>query len=296
MGFIEILKYVLLVIGSYLIGNISFARIISKLNHKDITKSGSGNPGSMNMLRSYGFKFGILTLILDTLKGAIPALVGSLIFSGNPIGIYVAGVSVILGHIYPVFYKFKGGKGIACTLGVFLVADPLWFLVFFALAFLYLLIFDYGSIASLFVVSALIIIEGAKASKMPYETSLPVCILLFTIFVLTWFAHRTNIKRLLIGKENKANLQQSLKKHFKKEKTAIKNEYKEEKTLKENEYKQQASVLTDKQELKAAKKHYKMEKKEIKKQYKKRKRKVYDYAHIVELVSVKDENQNQDNE
>jgi glycerol-3-phosphate acyltransferase PlsY len=117
-----VLYYALLIIGSYFIGNISFAIIISKKKNGDITKVGSGNPGTMNMLRTYGFKLGFLTLVLDTLKGAIPSLIGLLIF--GKVGLYTAGLSAILGHIFPVVRKFKGGKGIACTLGVFLVADP----------------------------------------------------------------------------------------------------------------------------------------------------------------------------
>src|SRR5574344_701100 len=150
----EIIKLVILIICSYFVGNISFARLISKNKEKlDITKSGSGNPGSMNMLRTFGFKIGLLTLVCDVIKGAIPSLCGLLLFGFNTtmgtIALYSAGLSTIIGHIYPVCYKFKGGKGIACTLGVFLVADPLWLSIFFVFGFLYLWFFDYGSVASL---------------------------------------------------------------------------------------------------------------------------------------------------
>lgn len=235
-----ILKYVLLVIGSYFIGNLSFARMLSSAKKGDITKSGSGNPGTMNMLRTYGFKMALLTLVLDALKGAIPALIGLFLFNGDgeiagKIGLYVGGLSSIVGHIYPVLYKFKGGKGIATTIGVFAVANPIWLLVFFVVAFGYLWFFDYGSIASLIVISALIIIEG-----MNYQSNLVISLLLFAIFFLTWFAHRKNITRLLIGKENKANLQKSIKK--KTQKKQIKNakdEYKQEKQNLKQEYKQE---------------------------------------------------------
>ena len=132
--------YALLAIGAYLIGNISFAILLSKKKNQDITKMGSGNPGTMNMLRNFGFKTGILTLALDALKGAAPALAGYLLFGDH--GLYIAGLAVILGHIYPVFRKFKGGKGVACTLGVFLVANPILTLIFFVVAFIYLYFFD----------------------------------------------------------------------------------------------------------------------------------------------------------
>ena len=188
-----------------MIGNISFAIILSRKKNNDITKLGSGNPGSMNMLRNFGFKTGFLTLTLDCLKGATPALVGMLTLGEH--GLYLAGLGVVLGHIYPVVRKFKGGKGVACTLGVFLVANPLWTLAFFVIAFFYLLFFDYGAIASFIVVTAMTIIEaGAHAGD------LMVSILLFLIFFIVFFSHRKNITRLLIGKENKANLKRALSK------------------------------------------------------------------------------------
>ena len=197
--------YVLLFIGAYMIGNISFAILLSRMKNNDITKLGSGNPGSMNMLRNFGFKIGFLTLVLDCIKGVIPSLVGYLTLGVH--GLYIAGLGVVLGHIYPVVRKFKGGKGVACTLGVFFVANPLWTLVFFVVAFFYLLFFDYGAIASFIVVTAMTIIEAGN-----HAGDVLVSILLFTIFCIVFFSHRKNIARLLIGKENKANLKRALAK------------------------------------------------------------------------------------
>lgn len=149
--FLVVLEYVLLVIVSYFIGNISFARLISKNKNEDITKKGSGNPGTMNMLRNYGIKTGAITLILDVLKGVLPSLAGLLLFRhtglNESVGLLVAGLSVIVGHMWPVLYKFKGGKGVACALGVFMVANPLWLLISFVIGFVYLWFFDYGSVA-----------------------------------------------------------------------------------------------------------------------------------------------------
>ncbi len=211
---ITIIKYVLLVIGSYLFGNISFARIVGRFKKVDITKQGSGNPGTMNMIRNQGVVLGLLTLALDMLKGAIPAAIGYFMFGSvntrqSMIGVYAAGLAVIIGHIYPVFYKFKGGKGVACVLGVFAVADHIAFIIVFAIDVVYLLFFDYGSVFSFIIVTALTVIEAMRPS---HQGNLPVSILLFAIFFLIWFAHRQNIFRLLLGKENKANVRASLKK------------------------------------------------------------------------------------
>lgn len=201
----NVLKLVLLIIGGYLLGNFSSARALSRLKKDDITKHGSGNPGTMNMLRTYGIGFGILTLVLDALKGAIPALVGLLIFRGNPewanIALFSGGFSAILGHVFPVFYKFKGGKGVACIVGMFAVCEPVWAAIMLGASFIYLLIFQYGALASFLFITVLTIIEGYK-----FRGNVVVRVLLAGIFFLTWFMHRGNFFRLLTGKENKVRL------------------------------------------------------------------------------------------
>ena len=258
----QVVKWILLIVFSYFFGNISFARILSKLKKQDITKSGSGNPGTMNMLRTNGIKSGALTLLLDTLKGAIPSLIGFLIFSAEgeviqTIALYGAGLSVVLGHIYPVCYKFKGGKGVACAIGVFLVANPLWLLLAFIVGFIYLWFFDYGSIASFIVVSAMVIIEGFDPIV---QENILIPILLFLIFGIIIFAHRNNIYRLLVGKENKANLQKSIKKQIGKTKKQNKEMYKQEKSIVKSDFKE------EKIEFKELKQTYKMHKQDFNKQ------------------------------
>ncbi len=201
------LKFILLGIFGYLLGNFSSAKFLSRLKKDDITKHGSGNPGTMNMLRTFGFKYGLLTLLMDALKGAIPSLVGYFIFGGANggnlayIGLFFGGIFAILGHNFPAFYKFKGGKGVACIFGMFAVAEPLWTPLMFVICFVYLLIFKYGVLASFIFITTLTIIEGYK-----FRGNITICLLLFAIFFLTWFMHRQNFFRLLIGKENKVNL------------------------------------------------------------------------------------------
>ncbi|MGN1221618.1 MAG: glycerol-3-phosphate acyltransferase [Christensenellales bacterium] len=275
---IVVLEYVLLVLFSYFIGNISFARIISKSKSDDITKKGSGNPGTMNMLRTYGVKSGALTLILDVLKGVIPSLTGLLLFRytglNENIGLFVAGLSVIIGHMWPVIYKFKGGKGVACALGVFMVANPLYLLIAFVIGFVYLWFFDYGSVASLFIVAFMSIIQGWQFNtdylngNLSLNELLTINLLIFAIFFLIWFAHRSNIIRLLMGKENKANLQKSFKKKLSiQKKEEVKQEYKDEKSELKAEFKKLKAEY--KKGVKAKKKTLKKQYKSIKKQLKK---------------------------
>lgn len=205
---------VLIVILSYLFGNISIARIISSTKKQDITKMGSGNPGTTNVLRNYGLGLGVLTLFMDMLKGVIPCLVVFLL-THNYSYLYIAGVSAMLGHVFPVFFKFKGGKGIATMLGVFMVADPAITAIVMVVALVSWLLFKYGSVASFLCITGLTIVEGLKSKSLDNPDKLIVSILLFAIFLLTWWAHRQNIKRLIAGRESKVDLIASAKKKIK---------------------------------------------------------------------------------
>ena len=210
---VTIIKYVCLVIGGYLIGNIYFARIIGKIKKFDITKDGSGNPGTMNMLRNKGFGYGMITLMLDMCKGVAGALAGFLLFGADwncaqsIIGMYVGGLSVLVGNIYPVFYKFKGGKGAAVVYGMFFFANWWLGLIVFVVGFVYLLIFDYAVLVSFLMITMFTIVQGLMYIKFQ---SVAISVLLFAIFFLMWFAHRKNIYRLLLGKENRVNFRASL--------------------------------------------------------------------------------------
>ena len=193
-----------------------FSRIISKTQKKDITKLGSGNPGSTNMLRNFGFKIGFLTFVCDVLKGVLPALIVRLVLPEQVIYLYLAGIATIVGHIYPVLYKFKGGKGIATMVGFFFAANPLVTLIVVLVAMVSWLIFKYGSMASFICVTSMTVIQGIWAkTTLSLHDSKWVCLILYCIFLLTWWAHRQNIQRLLIGKESKVSLIKSTKKKVK---------------------------------------------------------------------------------
>lgn len=206
-----ILTFVISIIFGYLFGNISNARILSKIVHQDITKLGSGNPGTMNMTRSFGLLMGLLTLILDILKAVIPCLLAYFTAKYYLEGfvnilVYTTGLSVVLGHAFPIFYKFKGGKGVASTIGIFFVLYPLWTLAFLGLGLIVLLVTQIGSLTSFTVIIGLCVIGYVFASHYAEY------ILISIILLLVLFLHRNNIKKLFTGKENRVSIFKKTKK------------------------------------------------------------------------------------
>ena len=206
-----IAKYVLLIVGAYLLGGVMFAKLLAKSKNKsnDITTEGSGNPGTMNMLRNHGVIFGVLTLILDALKGVIPALIGYFMFGGADGGviarmaIYIGGFFAVLGHIYPVYYGFKGGKGVATSIGFAFVAHPIVGLILLGVYLVLFLAIRIGSLCSLICVFAYVITDTVM---LVIEKNYFGLVLLYMIGILVFFAHRSNIKRLINNKENVIDL------------------------------------------------------------------------------------------
>jgi acyl phosphate:glycerol-3-phosphate acyltransferase len=188
---------VLLVLVSYLLGSISFGYLITKkIKGVDIRKLGSGNTGATNISRIIGLRYAVLVLILDALKG-LAAILLSIYLSGETLVILLSGLAVIAGHNWPVFFAFKGGRGGATTLGVFLGLAPWATVVVFAIFILVIIITRYVSlgtiIAAISIPISLIILK--------YEPGyiffgLAVCL------ILIW-KHIPNIKRLIKGKESK---------------------------------------------------------------------------------------------
>lgn len=205
---------VLIVIAvSYLSGNISIARIISKKKNQDITKLGSGNPGMTNTLRNFGVKLAAINLLLDMLKAFAPALIAYYVFGHDRVMLYIAGLSAMCGHIYPVFYKFKGGKGISSMMGIFLASNPIATITIMLIGAVIWFIFEYGSVVSFLCITTLTVVEGIRAKMtLPELDRKIICLMLFAIFIFTWYAHRKNIERLLLGKESKASIKKKVKK------------------------------------------------------------------------------------
>lgn len=210
-------------LGSYLFANINFAKIISKCNHRDITKEGSGNPGTLNMLRTFGFFWAILNLTLEVLKGVVPSLVGYLLY--GDVGLYLCGFSAVLGHIYPVVFKFKGGKGVACTCGMFFVANWLATLIVVVIAFTFVTITSMGSVGTLGFVLVMSVVELICVSPSNWLCYVIIGLNLLLIF----FAHRKNLVRLFKGQENPTNIRGAFKKDINK----IKDKHNNKKNQKE---------------------------------------------------------------
>lgn len=203
--------YCLLAVLSYFVGNITFGRVISRVKHGDITSHGSGNPGTLNAWRAFGFWAGISTFVLDMLKGALVCFIAYFVYGeigcNREIAVYIAGFSVVFGHIFPIVFKFKGGKGIATSVGVFLVTNWLWALIALVVMVVAMLFVKYASILTIGYVIVLSTIEICLCNPANWLNY----ILISGILVLVLYAHRANIKRLLTGKENKTELLKMVK-------------------------------------------------------------------------------------
>ncbi len=227
-------QFLIVAVVCYFCGCFNAARTISRFKHKDITKMGSGNPGTMNMSREFGMKIGVLTFVCDALKSGIPLLVCHLIyreyvFAGTGMLVsdfirYFCVLFAITGHIFPVTTGFKGGKGIASTMGAFwfsLSCESLWWILGGGAVALFLVSFikltKWGSLGSLLGVSGCSAVQlsifVARYANIPLNAYL-VCLymIILSINFLTWWAHRANIVRLFAGEEHKTGNKKNKKK------------------------------------------------------------------------------------
>ncbi len=190
---------------AYLIGSLNFGVIISKSYGKDVRESGSGNAGATNMTRVFGKKVGVLTFIGDALKAVLCCIIG-IVLVGS-IGGFIAGFFCVVGHAFPVYFKFKGGKGVACMAAVVLVTSPVCFFVLLAIYLVLLFGFKMVSFAS---VMTIIIYPFLLSTINGYGLQIIVAL---ACSVLVTFLHRENIARIFnheepkisIGKKKKQN-------------------------------------------------------------------------------------------
>jgi len=199
------LMLVLCALIGYLLGNVQFAVIISRLKYKDdIRNHGSGNAGSTNMLRVFGLKPGLVTFVGDFLKGVAGVLIGRLLFGET--GGYVTALFVVIGHDFPAFLGFKGGKGVAATFGAVWIINPWYGLVITVVAAVTLLIFKTISIVSLAGASAgiltALVIDGGDLLRV---------IVIFILWALIVLRHLENIQRIVKGQESKLSIGKSAK-------------------------------------------------------------------------------------
>lgn len=197
-GWIAMVALLCCAVAAYLLGSLNFAVILSKIfHHDDIRKYGSGNAGATNMVRTYGRKWGIITFICDGLKAAV-AVIGSMLLMGEG-GAYVAALFAILGHIFPVYYKFRGGKGVVVAAISILCLNPIVFLILVLVFLLIVSVSKYISLGSIICAFFYPMVLSAFNPTKGF-TATVISVLLAVIVI---FMHRSNIKRLRDRTENK---------------------------------------------------------------------------------------------
>jgi glycerol-3-phosphate acyltransferase PlsY len=197
----ELLLAAALIVGAYLAGSIPFSFLVARARGVDLRLVGSGNVGGANVWRACGFGPFVVAAALDILKGALPTLGALRVLPGRPALAILVGLGAILGHTFPIFLGFKGGKAVATSTGVLLAIAPL--LVPFgaaawALAFL---ITRISSVASL--TAAGVVLLGATFFYLSGRMPLPYAIFIWAVGALIVYLHRENIQRLLAGTENR---------------------------------------------------------------------------------------------
>lgn len=204
--------YIIIAVIAYLIGSINFSIILSKrMAGFDIREKGSGNAGTTNMLRAVGKKAAVITLICDILKGVVSILIavlaGKIIKNlDNALLVQLAGIFVIIGHTFPVFFKFKGGKGIATALGVLLMIN--WQIGLICLIFALVLMaltkmVSVGSIAAAILFPILVAFIDQNYIVPTSNSNWSYLIFSIIVALLVIFNHRENVQRILNGTENR---------------------------------------------------------------------------------------------
>ena len=210
--FLYFLFMFLVLLGSYLLGSVNSAIIVSKaLFRDDIRKHGSGNAGMTNMLRTYGKKAAVLTLIGDMMKTVLSVGMAGLFFGFQYIGgmsvnyvLYVAGLLAAIGHVFPCFYLFKGGKGVLVTATMGLILTPLVFLALFVIFVIAVALWRYISLGSVTVaVLYPVALDFYFKAVLHAQPSGPILLTSMLLAALIVWCHRENLKRITNRTENK---------------------------------------------------------------------------------------------
>lgn len=186
-----------LTVIAYFFGAVPFGLLVAKSRGVDIREKGSGNIGATNVFRVIGKGWGIFTFVLDALKGFIPAFVFPLLGNVDPVYGVLFGITAILGHSFPVYLKFKGGKGVATSAGMLLGTAPLTVAVGLGVWIVTMVLSRYVSLASILAAASVGI------SVWFFDNHIVVNVALTIIAVLVIWLHRANIKRLMNGTENR---------------------------------------------------------------------------------------------
>lgn len=211
------IKFVIIFVFGYLLGSISPAYFIGKyVKNIDLRSKGSGNLGSTNVMRVLGAKSALITFILDTLKGFLALYISDIMFSDvysshSAIGMLIGGVAVILGHNFPFYLNFRGGKGIATSFGIALYLNPFGAMCILLLEWLVTLTTGYVSLASVINCVAYSFVVNLIHFNWAYSPNIYTWMLCIILSVIAIIRHIPNIKRLLQGKENRFMLKSTIK-------------------------------------------------------------------------------------
>ena len=187
----------LIILVSYLFGSIPFGLLLTKIFlKKDIREIGSGNIGATNVLRAGNKVLGYSTLVLDILKAVLPILYIKFFMSDY---LYISALSIFIGHVFPIWLKFKGGKGVASYLGILCCLDIYSALIFGVVWISFFILFKFSSLSSLLASLTIPIFHFFYNSNSDYY-------FYFMMFILIFFTHRENIKRLRNNTESKSKI------------------------------------------------------------------------------------------
>ena len=187
----------LIILISYLFGSIPFGLLLTKIFlKKDIREIGSGNIGATNVLRSGNKILGYSTLVLDILKAVLPILYVKFFMNDY---LYISALSIFIGHVFPIWLKFKGGKGVASYLGILCCLDIFSALIFGVVWISIFILFKFSSLSSLLASLTIPIFQFFYNSNSDYY-------FYFMMFILIFFTHRENIKRLRNNTESKSKI------------------------------------------------------------------------------------------
>jgi len=213
------MERLLCVVIGYLFGLIQTGYIYGKIKKIDIRKHGSGNAGTTNALRTLGWKAGVITFIGDCLKCVLAVTVVQFLFIQDPhqnLYAMYAGLGAVLGHNFPFYLKFKGGKGIASTAGLILAVNQIMFLIVAVVFISIVLITQYVSLASIVIMILFVIMVVVKGQSgmllLPNSDLYEYYAIAIVLALLAIWRHRANIKRLLNGTENKTDVRKIGKK------------------------------------------------------------------------------------
>ena len=195
----------------YLIGGINFAILFTKcIKHEDIRTVGSGNAGTTNVFRVFGLGMGALTFLCDSLKGVVACLVCKFVFANCEYSVaiqYWAGLFAVLGHIFSPYHKFRGGKGVATSVGVCITMQPLLMVCCVLPIIAVIFITDRMSVMSILL--SLFVTVWHWAVLLP-QVGLPACVFVSVMFAVVLFAHRHNVVRILQGKELRTGVRKAV--------------------------------------------------------------------------------------